>query len=128
MAVDDLVDVAAIDVGVPDRFGIDDQHRSFLAAIEAARLVDAHLAGTGETQRLDALLGVLLHLERAGVGAALLGSLALVAAEEDVTPVITHGRAIISFARPQAGLPASANSHAAARTGQTISTVCVRPL
>ena len=42
--VDDLVDVGAVDVGVPDGVGIDDEHGSFLAAVEAARLVDAHLA------------------------------------------------------------------------------------
>src|SRR5258707_1153257 len=38
--LDDLVDVGLVDVGVPDRVGVDDNARAFLAAVEAARLVD----------------------------------------------------------------------------------------
>ena len=45
--LDDLVDVRLVDVGVPDRLGVDDDARAFLAAVEAARLVDADLAGPG---------------------------------------------------------------------------------
>jgi hypothetical protein len=38
-----IVDVVAIDVGVPDALGVDDDHRSFLAAIRQP-VVHAHLA------------------------------------------------------------------------------------
>ena len=47
--VDDLVDVALVDVGVPDALGIDDRDRAAGAAVEAAGLVDAHLAGPGSS-------------------------------------------------------------------------------
>jgi len=51
--VDDLVNVVAVDVGVPDLFGIDHRHRPAGAAVHATRLVDAHLAGAVEALRLD---------------------------------------------------------------------------
>src|SRR5512134_3662303 len=90
VAVDDLVDVGAVDVGVPDRVRIHDDAGPFLATVEAARLVDAHLPFARQPQRLDAILRVLLHLRGARVRAALLGRVALVEAEEDVAPVIAH--------------------------------------
>ena len=80
-----------VDVGVPDLLGVDDQHRALLAAVEAAGLVDAHLARAGELELLDALLGVVLHLLGAVAGAAVLGRVALVEAEEDVVLVEAHG-------------------------------------
>src|SRR5688572_1683285 len=90
MLADDLVDVVLIDVGVPDSVGVDHGNRPLLAAIEAARLVDANLAGAGKLEALDAVLGVVAHLLRAAVVAALLAVGALVAAEEDVALVIAH--------------------------------------
>src|SRR3954469_2437919 len=39
--LDDLVDIGLVHVGVPDRVGIDHDAGAFLAAVEAARLVDA---------------------------------------------------------------------------------------
>src|SRR6185503_20873409 len=50
--LDDFVDVGAVDVGIPDRLRIDHDAGPLLAAIEAARLVDAHLALACETERL----------------------------------------------------------------------------
>src|SRR5262245_47227900 len=90
MLLDDLVDIRAVDVGVPDRLGIDHDAGSFLAAVQAPRLVDAHLARPGETQLLDALLRVVAHAARALVVAAGLAVLALVAAEENVPFVVAH--------------------------------------
>src|SRR5262245_31572342 len=90
MLLDDLVDVGAVDVGVPDRLRVDHDAGSFLAPVQATRLVDAHLAGTGEAQLLHALLGVVAHVLRALVGAAGLAVGALVAAEEDVSLVVAH--------------------------------------
>src|SRR5688572_1279841 len=96
MLVDDLVDVLAIHVGIPDRIGVDHHDRALLAAVEASRLIDAHLAGPGELQALDAVLGVVAHLLRAAAVAALLAFLALVAAEKDMFPVVAHGRSCVA--------------------------------
>src|SRR4026209_2385804 len=57
----DLVDVGAVHVAVPDSLRVDDDARPFLAAIQAPRLVHPHLARPGESQLLDALLGVIAH-------------------------------------------------------------------
>ena len=64
---------------------------TFLAAVEAAGHVDAHLALAGELEILAALLRVVAEITRAGVVAGdLRARLALVAAEEDVVLVIAH--------------------------------------
>src|SRR5688572_24761696 len=97
--LDDLVDVRAVDVRVPDRVRVDHHARTFLAAVEATRLVDPDLALPGEPELLDALLGVIAQLRRALGGAArTVARLALVAAEEDVLVVIGH-RVILPAAR-----------------------------
>src|SRR3546814_13650405 len=70
MLLDDLVDIFFIDVRVPDAFRIHDDAWPFLAAIKAARLIDPHLARSGKSERLDALLGVIAHAVRAFVGPA----------------------------------------------------------
>jgi hypothetical protein len=54
MAVDDLVDVVLIDIGVPDAFGIDDDARTFLASIKTSRLVDSNLAFAVQIERFNA--------------------------------------------------------------------------
>src|ERR1043166_1865895 len=93
MLLDDLLDVFLVDVGVPGPFRIDDDARSFLAAIEAARLVDANVARSGELQLLDPLLRVAAHARRALVVAAgAIARRALVAAEEHVIAVVAHAR------------------------------------
>src|SRR5687767_8697746 len=87
---DDLVDVGLVDVGVADLLRVDHHHRPFLAAVEAARLVDAHLALAGELQPLHAGLGVIADPGCAGAVAALLAVRALVAAEEHMMLVVAH--------------------------------------
>src|SRR5688500_15458659 len=94
--LDDLVDVLLVHVRVPGLLGVDHHHRSQLAAVEAAGLVDAHLALAGELELLDALLGVLLHRLGAVAGAAILGGLALVEAEEHVVLVVAHDAILAS--------------------------------
>src|SRR3954470_20114267 len=81
---DDLVDVRLVDIGVPDRVGIDDDAGTFLAAVEAARLIDADLAFAREAELLDALLRVVADLGGALVVAADAAAVALVAAEKHV--------------------------------------------
>src|SRR2546423_3974056 len=90
--LDDLVDVGVVEVRVPDAFRIDHDARPLLAAIEAAGLVDADLAFAGETELLDAALGVIADLARPLVVAADAAVVALVAAEEDMLCVIGHAR------------------------------------
>src|SRR5438045_7916560 len=90
--LDSLIDVGAVEVGVPDRVGIDDDARTLLAAIETARLVDADLAFAREAEFLDALLRVIADLARPLVVAADAATVALVAAEENVLCVIGHTR------------------------------------
>jgi thimet oligopeptidase len=77
---------------VPDRVRVDHDAGPFLAAIEAARLVDAHLAFAGEAELLHPLLGVVAHCRRAfGVAAGPVGAgVALVTAKENVFVVIGH--------------------------------------
>src|SRR5258706_4074656 len=70
MRIDDFIDVRFVDVGVPGAFGIDDDRRTFLAAVKASRLVDANVSRAGEAQRLHALYRVLLHRRRVAVRAA----------------------------------------------------------
>src|SRR4051812_38998559 len=59
MLLDDLVDVGLVDIGVPDTLGIDHHAGAFLAAVEAARLVDAHLPRARQAERLDLRLRVI---------------------------------------------------------------------
>ena len=89
--VDDLVDVVLVDVGVPDRFGVDHGHRAAGAAVQAAGLVDAHAARPGQALALDARLAVVEARLRSMLRAGVLAVVALVQAEEDVPLVITHG-------------------------------------
>ncbi len=90
--LDDLVDVGAIDVGVPDRVRIDHDAGAFLATVQAAGLVDADLAFAGEPELLHPALGVVADLGCALVVAADPAAVALVAAEENVLCVIGHAR------------------------------------
>ena len=58
MLVDNLVEIGMVDIGIPSFLRIDHQHGAFAAAIQAAGIVDAHLAGYRRAERLDALLDV----------------------------------------------------------------------
>ena len=57
------VDIGAIDVGIPDPFGIDHDHGTFLAPIETPCLVDADLALACQIEFLDPFLGVVAQPE-----------------------------------------------------------------
>ena len=83
-----------VDVGVPDGLGVDHRHRAAGAAVQAARLVDAHAARPGQTRGLDARLAVVEAGLRVMLRAAGLAVVALVEAEEDVVLVVarTHAR------------------------------------
>ena len=85
-----FVDVVAVDVRVPDAFGVDDDAGPLVAAVEAARLVDPDAALAVQVHLLDPRLGVLLHLGRVVAAAAGRAVLADVQAEEHVAPVVAH--------------------------------------
>src|SRR5688572_15618639 len=85
---DDLVDVVLVDIGVPDRFGVDHDHGPRGAAVEAAGLVDADLARTGQALRLHLCLAPVKRLLGMVLGTTGLTVLALVQAKEDVALVI----------------------------------------
>jgi len=46
MRINDFIDILYIDIGVPRTLWINDQYRSFIAAIEATGRVDADIAVT----------------------------------------------------------------------------------
>jgi hypothetical protein len=80
----DLVDVAGVDVAVPDRFGIDDDDGAVLALVEAAGFVRADVVL--EAGFLDGVLESCFKLfaslgKATGTGG---GFVALVGADEDV--------------------------------------------
>src|SRR5690606_35066783 len=91
MGVDDLIDVALVEIGVPDAFRVHDKYRAFLATVQAPSLVDANLAGTCQAQFLDALFGMLLHRLRIAAGAAgtVCPGFALVQTEKHMMTVVT---------------------------------------
>ena len=88
---DDFINVSLVDVGVPYPLGIDDQYRAFVAAVQAAGIIDTHFALTAQTQLFGALLGIVTH--RLGVMALAAGAAisALIGAEENMVAVIRHG-------------------------------------
>lgn len=97
MFIDDLVDVFAINIAVPDFVGIDHEHRAEFAAVKATGRIDAHLALAGKPQLLDPGLGVLANFGGIAASAALFAAVALVGAEKDVVFVKGHAIALHIF-------------------------------
>ena len=92
MLLNDLIDVLTVDIAVPNALGIDHADRPLVAAIQAAGLVDAHPAGSGQPQFLDPGLGMVAHVRGAATvaGRPLRVRPAIVDAEEQVALVIAH--------------------------------------
>src|SRR3569832_1720472 len=112
MLVDDFIDVFRIDIGVPGALRINDQHRAFFAAIQAAGLVDPHLALAVQIEFLDAPLRMLLRRLGAARSAAGPAVIAFVDAEKDVLLVkglVGHcGIQLIRRALPPQRMPGKA--------------------
>ena len=79
-----FIDIVGIDIGVPNIVRVDHHHRAFIAAIQAARRIHAHLARPVQLQRFDPIfrvaahaLGIVLIAKRAAI-------VALVAAEKNM--------------------------------------------
>lgn len=89
MFLDDFVHVAFVAIAIPNALGIDDKTRTEFAAIQATGLINAQLAGPGQLQFFDALLGVIAQARRAFVVAttARMPGLTLVAAEKNVVRI-----------------------------------------
>ena len=90
MLLDDLLDVFLVNIVVPDFFRIDDDHRTLIATIHAAGLVDPDLATAFQFELADAILGIGLCLAGAHIVAAAFALATLVATEKNVMFVIAH--------------------------------------
>jgi len=88
MLLDDLVDICAIAVGIPDRLRVDHAYRPLRTSIQATGTVDPHTPLPGYAQFLDLLLGVVTQRHGIVVHAALPARLTLIGAEKDVALVI----------------------------------------
>src|SRR3989344_1148330 len=100
VTVDDLVDVALVDEGVPGAFGVDHGDRAARTAVQAAGLVDPHATlavapGRGHTGLAMVETGL-----SGMVGAGRLAVDALVQAKEDVTLVIGHSQILVAASGP----------------------------
>ena len=90
MLLQDLLQVLAVDVGIPGVLRIDHDHGSFSTTIETTGGVDAHPATPRQTQLLGATLEEIAHRRGPALVAALAAVLALVGAEEDMVTVVRH--------------------------------------
>lgn len=117
----DLVDVLAVDVGVPYAFRVDDQDRSLLAAIHAPGRIDAHPAWAGKSQCLDPLFGIIPQGARILLLATPPPVGALVGAKKDVLSIVQEAPMPL-FHRPK---PSDDPSPAAAAAIREASDRCV---
>jgi hypothetical protein len=90
MLIDDFVHILCVHVGVPDSFRVDDEYRTFFAAIHAAGAVNPNLSLPVELERLHPVLGINTHIGRAMVVATGGARFALVDAEKYVMPIVAH--------------------------------------
>jgi len=58
--LNNLIDILLIHIAVPDRFGIDDQHRAFIATIQTAGAIDANIFPFGN--RFALLFGIITQI------------------------------------------------------------------
>lgn len=88
MSLKNLIDILPVYIAVPDRFGVDDQHRPLVTTVETAGAIDANIFPTGN--RLALLFGIVAQLLSAMFAAAVRAIFAEIGAEEDVVIVIGH--------------------------------------
>src|SRR3569833_4187775 len=92
-----FVDIGCVHLGIPDAFGVHDQQRALIAAVEAAGTVDTALAFAVEMNVLDLFLQVIAHLLAAGRAAAFGAVVTLVGAEKNMVLVILVGHSGLSW-------------------------------
>ena len=96
---DDFIHISLINIGIPGTFRINHAHRPFLTPVQAARLVDAYPAFTGQAQFPDLFLGVIPNLRRTTLVAvrAVRVRAAIVDAKEDMSLVVTQNGVRVLF-------------------------------
>ena len=92
MLGEDFVYVCLVQVAIPDGLGVYHDHRSFRAAVQATRGIDAHAALAGYAEFLAAPLGVFTHGDGIKALAALTAPVALIDTEEHRVAVVGYGR------------------------------------
>jgi hypothetical protein len=83
MGFDNFPHIISIDKGVPDGVRINDGHRAFLAASQAAAAIDADLMITMNTQGFGVFLGQMKHfVSQSAVVAGLFPIVAMIQANK----------------------------------------------
>ena len=82
MLLDDLVDVFAVDVAIPNRFRIHHHDGAFFATVKAAALIDPHHAAAVATSRFHAPFCIIPAAGGIVVGATTFAVIALVDAKK----------------------------------------------
>jgi hypothetical protein len=90
--VQDLLQILLVDIGVPGSFGIDDRYRPFGAAIQTPGGIDAHPAGTCDSQLLRTSLQVVAQALGIVLSAALTAVVSTVGTKEYMVTIVGHGR------------------------------------
>ncbi len=91
MFFDDLVNIFFIHIRIPDVFGIDNDNRTFVAAIKTTRIVNPYPPAFAiELEGLDSLLGIITHGLSAMIVTTRGSRLALVYAEKYMSQVVAH--------------------------------------
>lgn len=94
MLFDNLLDVGAVLIGVPDCVRIHDHYRTFTATIKAAGRIDPHAALARDVEILGAALGILTHFGGGVIFAAHISIIAAVGAKKHMAFVIRHDHSI----------------------------------
>jgi hypothetical protein len=91
MLFDDLIDIFLIHVGIPDIFRIHDDNGTFVASVEATRVVNSYPpAFTIQFECFDTGLGVVSHGLCTEIITALFTGFSLVHAEKYMLLVVAH--------------------------------------
>lgn len=90
MLLDDLVDILAVNIAVPDRFRVHDYYRSFRTAIETSRGIDPDATLAAKPQFLAALLGIVTEALRIESLTAVTAIRTQIGAEKNMISIIRH--------------------------------------
>lgn len=90
MLLDDFTDIGLIGIAVPDRIGIDDQHGTFLAAVETAGVVDTAFSRAGHFELFQAIFRIIAKLPGIVILATSRAVLALIGAKKYMVFKVTH--------------------------------------
>lgn len=91
VSLQDFLQVLAIDIAIPDRLRIDDDHRTLAATRQTTRAIDPDASFTGDTQFLGPPFEIMTQILGAILGATLAAVLATIGTHKDVITVVGHG-------------------------------------